>query len=117
MTFLERVVARYPDGRTVTFEDGEVTGDPGLIADLEAQTGSCGLTPEGPFYDAAEFAVSGNAFIAATQNLHRGVHFECEGTEPINPGVTPTPALGSDDAKAQAEYERELAEWRERRLA
>ena len=111
MTVLERVVASDPDGRTITFEDGEVTGDAELIDALEMQTGSCtrvvGLT-----YDASEFREHGNAFVAACLRLGLNI-VESEGTRPIEPGDM---FVDLDDAQGQlAAHEVEMREWHARR--
>ncbi len=123
MTVLERVVARMPDGRTVTFEDGEVTGDADLLEALEAQTGPCSLVI-GMDYDAASFRESGNAFKAAVKTLAESIpctegntrwayFLESEGTEPVPPGDLIRP--GPEHDGQMAEYRREMREWRARR--
>jgi len=130
---LERVVARMPDGRTVTFEDGEVTGDDDLIAALEAQTGSCTLVI-GLNYDASRFRESGNAFMAAANDLGQSIPCtegnkpwtffdECLGTEPVPPGDLMNVEIGADGIQrpnaewkaADASYQRKMRAWRERR--
>jgi hypothetical protein len=117
MTVLERVVATDSDGRTVTFADGEVTGDADLIDALEMQTGSCTLVV-GLNYDASEFREHGNAFVAACLKLGLTID-DSEGTEPVGPGDllildpdgNPTPEW----VKHEAEYRREMAKWHARR--
>ena len=125
MTPLERVVARMPDGRIVTFEDGEVTGDAALLGALEAQTGPCSLVI-GMDYEAASFRESGNAFKAAVKTLGESIpmtegntrwtyFLESEGTEPVPPGDLLIDLPPGTVAGQMAEYRREMREWRARR--
>ena len=123
MTALEYVVARLPDGRILTFEDGEVTGDAELIAALERQTDRCTLVI-GLSYDAQDFRESGNAFKAATMALAVDLGYpswgegalafpEDEGCEPVPPGDLIIP--GPEHDRSVAEYRAEMRAWRARR--
>jgi hypothetical protein len=57
---MERITARWPDGRTVTYWDREVTGDPEILSELRLRSRITG-EPGG------EWRKSGIAFMDASR--------------------------------------------------
>jgi hypothetical protein len=54
---VERITARWPDGRSVTYWDREVTGDAGIVGELNQRSRITGEP---------NWRNSGNAFMAAS---------------------------------------------------
>jgi hypothetical protein len=92
---IQRVVAIYPGGESVSYIDGDVTGAPALVEGLKRQLGHGKAHPEGPDYNLAGYVASPEHFIAATNNLLWPImpHFECEGVEPLAPAPNPYPPI------------------------
>jgi hypothetical protein len=56
---MERITARWPDGRSVTYWDREVTGDPAIVSELDQRSRITGGARE-------DWRKSGIAFMAAS---------------------------------------------------
>jgi hypothetical protein len=59
---MERITARWPDGRSVTYWDREVTGDQGIVTELNQRSRITGDRPS----QTADWRRNGISFMAAS---------------------------------------------------
>jgi hypothetical protein len=59
---MERITARWPDGRSVTYWDREVTGDPTILSELRTRSRITGTGPD----PSSEWRRNGISFMEAS---------------------------------------------------